>query len=77
MLRHGAASRGCVTGLRHGAASRGCATGGSPGVRFAGGQLNLEVTKSFGKTEIKRLLTEIGKIEIKSIEDLKGFLVIA
>lgn len=40
-------------------------------------QLNLTVTRSFGKTEIKQLLKEIGKIEIKSIEDLKGFLVLA
>ncbi len=40
-------------------------------------QLNFVVTKSFGKTEIKRLLSEIGEIEIKCIEDLKGFLLIA
>lgn len=33
-------------------------------------QLNLAVTKSFGKTEIRRLLSEIGAIEIKCIEDL-------
>lgn len=40
-------------------------------------QLNLAVTKSFGKTEIKRLLSEIGEIDIKCIENLKGFLLIA
>lgn len=40
-------------------------------------QLNLSVTKSFGKTEIKTLLSEIGKIEIKSIEDLKNFMLVA
>lgn len=40
-------------------------------------QLNLSVTKSFGKTEIKRLVSEIGKIEIKCIEDLKDFMLVA
>lgn len=40
-------------------------------------QLNLSVTKSFGKTEIKRLLSEFDKIEIKSIEDLEDFFIIA
>ena len=40
-------------------------------------QLNLAVTKSFGKTEIKRLLKEIGKPEIAKIDDLRDFLLIA
>ena len=40
-------------------------------------QLNLEVAKSFGKTEIKRLLSEIGKTEINCVEDLRKFLLIA
>jgi hypothetical protein len=40
-------------------------------------QLNLAVTKSFGKTEIRRLLSEIGAIEIKCIEDLNELLLIA
>ena len=40
-------------------------------------QLNLAVTKSFGKTEIKRLLSEFGKIEIRNIEDLAEFLIVA
>lgn len=40
-------------------------------------QLNLAVAKSFGKTEIKRLLSEIGKIGIRCIEDLKELLLIA
>jgi len=33
-------------------------------------QLNLKATKSFRKTEIRRLFSEIGEIEIKCIEDL-------
>jgi hypothetical protein len=32
-------------------------------------QLNLAVTKSFGKTEIKRFLSEFGNLEIKNIGD--------
>jgi len=40
-------------------------------------QLNLAVTKSIGKTEIRRLLSEIGEIEIKCIEDLNELLLIA
>lgn len=40
-------------------------------------QLNLAVTKSFGKTEIKRLLKEIGKPEINKIDDLRDFLLVA
>ena len=40
-------------------------------------QLNLAVTKSFGKTEIKRFLKEIGKLEINSIDELRDFLLIA
>jgi hypothetical protein len=40
-------------------------------------QLNLAVTKSFGKTEITRLLSEFGKIEIKNIGDLADFLIVA
>jgi len=40
-------------------------------------QLNLAVTKSFAKTEIKRLLKEIGKPEINKIGDLRDFLLVA
>lgn len=40
-------------------------------------QLNLAVTKSFGKTEIKSLLKEIGKPEIINIDELKGFFLVA
>lgn len=40
-------------------------------------KLNLAVTKSFGKTEIKRLIQEIGKPEINNIEAFKDIMVIA
>ena len=40
-------------------------------------KLNLAVQKSFGKTEMKRLRREFGGVEIKNIDDLHRFLVIA
>jgi uncharacterized protein DUF6125 len=39
--------------------------------------LNLEVVKSLGKTEIKRLVAELGNIEVKNIEDFEKFMRIA
>lgn len=40
-------------------------------------ELNIAVTKSFGKTEMKRLLSEIGYSKIKNIEELKALMEIA
>jgi hypothetical protein len=40
-------------------------------------QLNFAVTKSFGKTEIRRLHQEIGKIVITNIAELRNILLVA
>lgn len=40
-------------------------------------KLNLAVQRSFGKIEMKRLVKELGGVGIKTIEDLKEFMVVA
>ena len=40
-------------------------------------KLNLAVQKPFGKTEMKRLMKALGGAEVKNIEDLHRFLVVA
>lgn len=40
-------------------------------------ELNLDVVRSFGKTEMKRLLAELGDLEINNIEDFQKLMWIA